>query len=714
MDGQFEPSEMGDGPEGDRPDKRGEEKRRAGKIEGLRRLLRPRSLAVIGGYEAATVVQQSLKIGFDGEIWPVSARRAEMSGIPCFAGVDDLPGAPDAAFVAIPPDATIDVVRSLSAMGAGGAVCYASGFKEVGGAGIKRQDDLLAAAGAMPFVGPNCYGALNYLDGAALWPDQHGGARVARGAAIVAQSGNISISLTMQQRGVPIAYVISVGNKADLGFDAYVDALALDERVTCIGLIVESIDDIAGFARAASRAKQAGKPIVVLKAGRSDKGAQATMSHTSSLAGSDGLYQALFDALGIARVADLSTFLEALKLLSVMPPPAGNRIVSMSCSGGEASLMADLGDDLGLVYPDFTQAVHDRLYEVLGDKVAIANPLDYHTYIWENRQAMTDCFGSALAADVDLGVLVLDFPHPDRCDLSGWEPAIAAYIDAARLSGRPAAVMASIPENMTAQAATRFLEAGVVPLQGMREGLGAIAAGVAAGKRTDWLPDPAGPEPAGAAAVLDEWRSKQLARRYGLRTPEGALVTSPTEAVAAAEALGFPVVAKAVSADLAHKTEAGAVKLNLRDGDAVAAAADHLFTLSDRVMVEKMVSGCVAELLVGVSRDPQFGLHLVVGAGGELVELLNDAAIILLPATRERVEEALSSLRCAPLLRGYRGRRMADWDAVVSAVESVGSLVSDLGDRLLEVDINPLMVLPQGEGAIAADALIRWVEETGQ
>ncbi|WP_425405046.1 acetate--CoA ligase family protein [Hwanghaeella sp.] len=684
----------------------------SGKIDGLRRLLRPRSLAVIGGYEAATVVQQSLKIGFDGEIWPVNPRRADMSGIPCFASLDDLPGAPDAAFVAIPPDATIDAVRRLSAMGAGGAVCYASGFKEVGGVGIQRQEKLLTAAGAMPFVGPNCYGALNYLDGAALWPDQHGGDRVERGAAIVAQSGNISISLTMQQRTVPLAYVISVGNKADLGFDAYVDALALDERVTCIGLIAESIDDIAAFARAAKRAKQAGKPIVVLKAGRSDKGAQATMSHTSSLAGSDALYQALFDALGIARVDDLSTFLEALKLLSVIPPLSGNRVVSMSCSGGEASLMADLGDDLGLTYPDFSTPVHGRLFEVLGDKVAIANPLDYHTYIWENRQAMTDCFGTALSADVDMGVLVLDFPAPGKCDLSGWEPAIEAYIDAARSSGRSAAVLSSIPENMTAEAARRFLEAGVVPLQGMREGLGAIAAAVQAGKQSDWLPAALGPEPVGDPTVLDEWRSKQLARRYGLATPEGSLVTSVTEAVAAAEALGFPVVAKAVSRDLAHKTEAGAVKLNLRDGDAVAAAAEHLFTLSDRVMVEKMVGGAVAELLIGVNRDPQFGLHLVVGAGGELVELLQDAAIILLPATRERIEEALSSLRCAPLLHGYRGRAMGDWDAVVAAVESIAAMVSDMGERILEVDINPLMVLPEGRGAVAADALIRWVEET--
>lgn len=704
MDGHMDPAEMG-----------GEaEKRRQGKIDGLRRLLRPKSLAVIGGYEAATVVQQSLKIGFDGEIWPVSAKRTDMSGIPCFKSVDDLPGAPDAAFVAIPPDATIDIVRSLSAMGAGGAVCYASGFKEVGGLGIKRQEDLIAAAGPMPFAGPNCYGALNYLDGAALWPDQHGGARLERGAAIVAQSGNISISLTMQQRSVPIAYVISVGNKADLDFDAYVDALALDERVTCIGLIMESIDDIASFARAASRAKQAGKPIVVLKAGRSDKGAQATMSHTSSLAGSDRLYQALFNELGIARVTDLSSFLETLKLLSAIKPLAGNRLVSMSCSGGEASLMADLGEDLGLDYPDFSQNVHDRLYEVLGDKVAIANPLDYHTYIWEKRQELTDCFSTALSADVDLGVLVLDFPDPRKCDLSGWEPAIAAYIDAAQISGRPAAVLASIPENMTAEAAKRFQDGGVVPLQGMREGLAAIAAATQAGKAVNWLPSAAGAEPAGEAVVVDEWRSKQLARRYGLTVPQASLVTSATEAVAAAEALGYPVVAKAVSSTLAHKTEAGAVKLNLRDGDAVAAAADHLFALSDRVMVEKMITGTVAELLIGVNRDPQFGLHLVVGAGGELVELLSDAAIILLPVTRERIEAALSSLRCAPLLRGYRGRAMADWDATVSAVEAVGALVSDLGDKILEMDINPLMVLPNGQGAVAADALVRWVEEPRQ
>ena len=219
----------------------------------LQRLFSPRSIAVFGGKAAAEVVRQCHKLGYTGALWPVHPTRSDIEGLPCFADIASLPAAPDAAFIAVPAQATVDVVRQLAACGAGGAICYASGFAEIGGEGVALQQQLVRAAGDMALIGPNCYGLLNYLDGVALWPDQHGGQRLERGVAIITQSGNIGLNLTMQRRALPLAYLITVGNKAGDSMDAIIDALLNDPRVTAIGLHIEGLDDVAAFSRVAAR-----------------------------------------------------------------------------------------------------------------------------------------------------------------------------------------------------------------------------------------------------------------------------------------------------------------------------------------------------------------------------------------------------------------------------------------------------------------------------
>ncbi len=255
----------------------------------LARLMAPRSIAVIGGREAEEVARQCERIGFSGDIWPVNPHRADIAGRPCFASVAELPGAPDAAFVAVSREAAIAAVGELAARGANGAVVYASGFSEAGADGTALERKLVAASGDMALIGPNCYGALNYLDGVALWPDQHGGKRVERGVALVLQSGNIAVNLTMQARGLAVAYVVAVGNKAKGDFADYVEAFLDDERVTAIGLHIEGLDDADGLDRVARRARELIKPIVAIKTGRSEAGAALTLSHTASLAGADAL-----------------------------------------------------------------------------------------------------------------------------------------------------------------------------------------------------------------------------------------------------------------------------------------------------------------------------------------------------------------------------------------------------------------------------------------
>ena len=679
--------------------------------EQLQRLLSPRSIAVFGGSAAAEVVRQCRQLGYAGDIWPVHPRRDSVEGIACFPDTASLPAAPDASFIAVPRDGTVQLVGELHALGAGGVICYASGFAEVGGAGVQLQRELVRAAADMALLGPNCYGMLNYLDGVALWPDQHGGERIDRGVAIVTQSGNIGLNLTMQRRNLPLAYLITVGNKAGAGIETIVDALLSDSRVSAIGLHIESLDDVAAFSRAAVKALGMGVPIVALKAGSSVAGARTTMSHTSSLAGPDALYDALFARFGVARVMDLPCLIESLKFLHVHGSLAGNRIISASCSGGEASLVADLAQPLGLVMPELPADARIRLQAAVGDKVSVANPLDYHTYIWGDAPSQTECFGGLMDCGFDMHLLVLDFPRYDRCSVESWQTTLQAFVSAKKASGAAACVVSSLPECMPGDVGLELMLAGLAPMQGIGECLQAIAHAAMIGHVRHRLLQcrpllPATVLNMDVDCILDEYASKMALAEFGMPLPRGA-VCSANDAGTVAGRIGFPVVVKAVSNVLAHKTEAGAVHLNLQSMQAVSHAVSAMEHLSDRFLVESMVTGAVAELIVGVRCDPQFGLTLTIGAGGVLVELLSDVANLLFPVSRDDVGAALKMLRIWPLLKGYRGRAAGDVDGLVDAVMAVVAYAKSAEPALLELDVNPVLVMPQGRGVLAVDAFIR-------
>lgn len=705
--------------------------------KALRRLFSPRHIAVFGGASAQEVVRQCQALGFGGQIWPVHPTRTEMGGLPCFASVDALPEAPDASFVAVPRQATVDIVRQLAARGAGGAICYASGFAEVGGEGLALQSELVQAAGSMALIGPNCYGMLNYLDGVALWPDQHGGQRQSEGVALITQSGNIGLNLTMQTRGLPLAYLITVGNKAGNSMESLVESLLSDPRVTVIGMHIEGLDDVAAFSRVALKALRQGVPLVALKAGSSALGAQTAMSHTSSLAGPDALYDALFARCGIARVRDPAGLIETCKFLHVHGPLAGKRIISASCSGGEASLVADLAQPRGLDMPAIPPAADARLRAVLGDKVNVANPLDYHTYIWGDLAAQTACFSGLMDCGFDATLLVLDYPRLDRCSADSWGTTVQAFAAAARDGGHGATVVASLPEDLPEDYATALMAQGIAPMHGIPDCLDAIAHAARMGAARTRLANlqpladvvPLAPAPgalhgsppriaagedanwhalSGAAPshTLDEAAGKQALAAFGLPVPRGKVV-SAAEAADFADRLGYPVVVKAVSAQLAHKTEAGGVQLNVPNAQGVRAAVAQMAALSDRFLVEQMAGQVVAEIIVGVQRDAQFGLSLTVGAGGILVELLQDAQTLLFPVARDELLHALQSLKSWPLLAGFRGKVAGDVDALVDAVLAIAAYAQAHAHTLLELDVNPVLVLPQGQGVLAVDALIR-------
>ncbi|MBD1203011.1 MAG: acetate--CoA ligase family protein [Rhodobacteraceae bacterium] len=663
-------------------------------MRDLRRLLRPRSIAVLGSGWAANVVEQCRKMGFDGPVWPVHPTRDSISGVSCYRSLADLPHAPDATFIGVNRHATLDVVAELAAMGAGGATCFASGWEEAGEADLQAR--LVQAAGDMPILGPNCYGVINYLDGALLWPDQHGGVRVDRGVALLSQSSNIVINLTMQARGLPVAYVACLGNAAQVGLAELAGALLADERVTALGMYVEGIDDAAAFADLAERARAAGKGIVCIKSGKTELSRTAAASHTASLAGGGAASSAFLRACGVAEVATPAELIETLKIFHHCGPQIGPRLCSLSCSGGEAGLVADLAAPFGVDFPPPSDAQRQRLGDILGPIVFISNPLDYHTFIWGDGPRTTDVFTTMLAG-YDAGIFIIDPPRPDRCDPSSFMPALDAIVAAAQNTGKPAFAVASLPENFDEALAVKMAAPNVVPMMGLETALGAIKAAQTGPNRGGWRPwSVLGDR---KLRMRDEASSKALIAAAGVAVPRS--VTAPTldDLVPLAAGLTAPLAMKGLG--FAHKTEAGAVRLGLTtlEGQAEMAGAQGY-------LAEEMVTGVVAELLVGLRRDPVYGATVTLGFGGVTAEVLADTATLVLPVTEEEVAAALRRLRLWPLLDGYRGRPKAAVAAAVQAVMDLQGLLQ-ASPALEEIEINPLMLT--ATGAVAVDAVI-WEE----
>ena len=597
----------------------------------LRRLLKPRHVAVIGGREAETVAGECARIGYRGPVWPVNPRREAIGGHRCFRTVEDLPQAPDAAFVAVPREAAIDTVARLAAMGAGGAVCHTAGFAETGPEGARLEATLVAAAGDLALIGPNCYGVINYLDRAALWPFAHGGSCPGYGAAIVTQSGMLSSDLTMSQRSVPFAFMASIGNQAVVTLADCIDIFAELGGVRAIGLHVEEIPDVARFSEAVRKAVAAQVPVVALRTGVSEIGARLVASHTGALSDADDLYQALFDRLGVIRVSTPAELLETLKLLCVAGVPGGDRVAAFTCSGGAAAMLADQAQGVGLRFPPPSERTAERLAQCLPHTATVSNPLDYTTPIWGIPERVRPVFDAMLADPCDIALIVQDYP------LEGLDESKDSYLSdarsfiaAARAAGVPAAVCSTLPENLDRATREMLVAAGVAPMQGIREALDAIAGAVRHGRRRQRMRDEARAADAEAGAVppigagcalgteaeagdrveaeagtvagagvgvragagaeaevgvgaaarlagtgpvtsVDEHQAKRWLHGVGVPVPAGC-VTGAREAPEAAARIGFPVAVKLVSEHLLHKTEAGAVALGISSPVEVEAA----------------------------------------------------------------------------------------------------------------------------------------------
>jgi acetyl-CoA synthetase len=672
------------------------------------RLLNPRTIAAFGGAQAQEVIRQSDRMGYEGEIWPVHPKKTDILGRKVYRSVAELPGSPDAAYVGVNRYLTIDIVRELAEVNAGGAVCYATGFIEAGDEGSELQEQLLEASGSMPLIGPNCYGLLNYLNGAMLWPDQQGGQRVEEGVAIITMSSNVGFNLTMQRRGLPIAYMASLGNKLKFDIHDAIKIFAQQEQVTAIGLFMETLSDPKAFEEAVNYARELGKPIVAIKTGHSEIGKKIVVSHTASLAGSDVLFSALFERLGVARVNSLEALMEALKVLHVIGPLNGGRVGAMSTSGGDLTLLADaLGPNLSM--PPISEKTAKRIRKVVHERVVAANPLDYQMFDWNDEDQQTDKFTAFLSEGFDISLCLLDYPRDDNCDQSTWNGAERGFVRALQNTNSKGAILTTFADTISETVARRLMKDGVVMLAGIDDGVAGVRAAVDIGRV--WNQPPAPPllevpdlPLEQSVSVMNEADSKKLLADMNIQVPGAKVATGPESAVEAADEIGYPVVVKALG--IPHKTDVGGVRVNLINSSEVLEAVKSMEKISDNYLIERMISNCVAELLVGVARDEQFGLYLVIGGGGILVEMMKDSVSLLLPTTRERVISALEKLKCAPLLQGFRGAPPADLDAAVDVIIGLSSMIENDPSLINELDINPLMLMTEGQGAIAADALI--------
>ncbi len=661
----------------------------------LSRLLAPERLAIIGGGAwGPAILGAARRLDYAGEIVFVHPGGKRLEGCRSVRGLEEVGDPIDAAFIAVNRHASIAIVRDLAGMGAGGAVCFASGFREAAaedaGSG-DLQSDLVAAAAEMPILGPNCYGFVNALDRVAIWPDQHGMAPVERGVAILTQSSNIAINLTMQRRALPIGYMIACGNQAQTHQADLALALLDDPRITAIGVHVEGFGDLRKWEALATHARARDVPLVALKMGRSAQAQAATVSHTASLAGGDAGAQAVLDRLGIARLGDVPSFIETLKLLHMGGRLRGKRLASISCSGGEASLIADMAVGRDLEMPPLSAEQRTALRDALGPMVALANPLDYHTYIWRDTQAMTRAWAGMTGPDIDLTLSIVDYPHTDAAD---WACATQAALGVAATGARMM-VASSLPELMPEHVAQELMAGGVVPVAGLHEGLAAAEAAARP------LPDPADPillpGTADPDRTLTEAEAKSVLAAYGLDVPRSVTGTAGCVDISG---LTPPFAVKGVG--LAHKSEHGAVRLGVQPGDLPAIARE---IGTENILVEEMTAGGVAELLIGITRDPAHGYVLTLGAGGVLTEILRDTVSLLVPSSRDAIRAALSRLRCAPLLAGYRGRPAADLDAILDAALAIQSYLVANAATVSEVEVNPLICTPTA--AVAVDALIR-------
>lgn len=683
-------------------------------------LLAPRSVAVVGASPRRRlgrgVVANLQRFGFRGSVYPVHPNAEAVAGLPAFPNIAALPEVPDCAVIALSPENTLAAFREAVAAGVRAAVILGSGFAEAGEPGRQIQAEIasLARDAGVALCGPNCLGLVSPAAGVTL-TGYHLPADLAPGpVAGVSQSGSVFFSLLHNTRGIRFHTMVSTGNEAVLTAIDYLD-VALEQPATrLLVAFLESIGDGERFLSLAAQARARRVPLVVLKVGRSAAGQAAVVAHTGALAGADAIFGDVCRQAGIIRVETLDELYDTAEFLLGGRLPAGDRVGAVTDSGGEKTLILDWGERLGLRFPEPSAPSTLALRGLLTPDVPVANPLD--AWGGGNYDEVYPAALRVLAADEGIDTVVLG------TDLTlDTEEAVLygqAMLELHAATRKPVALVVNQATGIDSTVATRLRDRGIPVLQGTEYGYRAIRHAVdyaQALARPTCFPQPRDEdvawlrgELARVPRIVGEAPAKRLLARFGVPVTREELVATPDAAREAAARIGYPVALKAQGPGLAHKSDAGALALNLATPAALEAAWAAIGARVadiEGMLVQEMVTPGL-ELLIGMTRDITFGPVISVGLGGVFVELLDDVVNARPPLGDEEARRLLLRLRGARLFTGYRGMRPRDLGAAARAVAAVARLVAAAGDWLVELDVNPLIVGAEGEGARAVDALI--------
>jgi acetyltransferase len=693
----------------------------------IRKMLNPRSIAVVGaspkGGYGGRLMNALLKARGRVNLYPVNPNYPEISELKCYASIADLPEAPDLVCIVVPYSKVLGVLEDCQRKGAGSAVVISAGFAERGDEGrleLQQKVGAFARESGVRMTGPNCLGSANVRSDLWMTASSRTLGGLTGHIGLVCQSGATAFGpflLRAVDCGIGLSCIVSTGNESDLDFSDIARYLVDDPETRVIAGFVEGFKDARKFIAMAELAAQAGKPIVIIKIGRSESGARAARSHTAALTGSDALYDAVFRQYGVIRVQDYDELLEVSQLLANSRKPLKRGVAVVSHSGGISSLTADMLGVAGLELPTLTDKARDGINAILKDFGWAANPADVTGFArGEHFPAIMD----HMISEPEVGTLVIASAGAgnqveqvialrDRTDKNVVFFWTASRGDKGTLAQLKAA---NVPIFYTPDKLARGLRclldyhawrdrreaAGKAEVPALNAAQKAIIAKLDQAKRS----------------ALSEAESNEAIAAWGIGVTKETRAASADAAAKAADAIGYPVALKVDSADILHKTEAGGVRLGLRDAAAVRAAFDEIVAAGKRyapqatidgVLVQEMVAGGV-EVIAGVLYDPQLGPVLLFGSGGVMVEVYNDVALRHCPITRSEALDMIAEVKGAKLLRGFRGKPAADVDALADTLVRVSQLAVQLEGKLAELDINPLMVMPAGKGVKAADALM--------
>jgi acyl-CoA synthetase (NDP forming) len=710
----------------------------AGSTSKLAPLLDPESLVIIGASPnfqrtGGIPIETLIKGGFPREkLLLVNPKYREIAGLPCLPSIEALPWVPDLAVLAIRASETLGALRQCHARGIRAAAIFASGFAEEGGEEARQAQSELtdfARESGMVISGPNCLGHVNFrkrvfatfLKNMAVNSDPGP-------VAILAQSGNMAAVLRKAglDAGLRFSYLVNTGNEACIDFSEYLEHLAADAETGAVLGYVEQIRDGRRFMEVASRMQARGKPLFLIKAGNSDKGAEATASHTAAMAGSSRSYAAAFAQLGIATTSDPYRLVDLAYLWKTGKRPGGKRVCVVSVSGAGCALIADQFSAEGIEVPTLGTATQSSLRSVVPSYGMVSNPVDLTGQV-TNDSAFFPVVLDAMAACPDVDAVVfyvmgylLDQMAPDLVRVAKTSDKLMVVIDTAvGAASHPALEAAGVAVfedmNRAISATSTYLRWSSFPPDSRWQPARprqATNAGTGPGKP---VPEEVLIARGQRRDLLSEVEAKALLARAGLPMVQEIVASDAAEAARIAGSLGFPVVAKIVSPDIAHKSDIGGVQLNLGDTAAVSRAFTEIVERTGQAKPEARIEGVVIQpmvsggqpVLLAVVRDPVFGPMMTVGLGGVLTELYVDLAQRVLPVDAATAASMLRELRCYPLLTGYRGAEPADLDALVQLMTRLSEIALDLDDCINELELNPVQVLPRGRGVVAVDALVR-------